>query len=266
VAFREEIAIVRERRPKAVRASWTAADWARGAAVATSVGLFMSVVRAFGTGELPPGRRALFWIAPMLAGTALARATYFGMGQIPWLKTRRTAQLGVGTVLMAALYTPLVVWWVHWPWADAPIRIDLAATFPMVLMISAVMTLLNVLVERRHAQWPTAAAEKPPEVRFLKRLPPALRGAELYALEAEDHYLRLHTSRGTDLVLCRMADAVAELHGMEGFRTHRSWWVARAAVAKAVKADGRAVLTLKSGVEAPVSRTALPALRQAGWV
>jgi len=30
-------------------------------------------------------------------------------------------------------------------------------------------------------------------------------------------------------------------------------------------ADGRAVLTLKSGLEAPVSRTYVKALRQAGW-
>jgi DNA-binding LytR/AlgR family response regulator len=63
-----------------------------------------------------------------------------------------------------------------------------------------------------------------------------------------------------------MADAVAELEGVEGARTHRSWWVARAAVAAAAKADGRAVLTLKSGVAAPVSRTALPALRSEGWL
>ncbi|MFN4104010.1 MAG: hypothetical protein ACK4GB_06940, partial [Tepidimonas sp.] len=41
---------------------------------------------------------------------------------------------------------------------------------------------------------PAPTGASPP--RFLERLPAKLRGAELYAVEAQDHYLRLHTSRG----------------------------------------------------------------------
>ncbi len=63
----------------------------------------------------------------------------------------------------------------------------------------------------------------------------------------------------------RLADAVPELEGIEGARTHRSWWVAKAAVADARRGDGRAVLTLKNGAEAPVSRSYAGALREAGW-
>ncbi len=100
---------------------------------------------------------------------------------------------------------------------------------------------------------------------FLKRLPPKLRGAELYAVEAQDHYLRLHTSRGSDLILMRLADALEELEGLEGARTHRSWWVAREAVQGARREGARAVLQLPGGREAPVSRTYLQALRQDGW-
>ena len=51
--------------------------------------------------------------------------------------------------------------------------------------------------------------------------------AELYAIESEDHYLRVHTSAGQELILMRLADAVRELAGVEGLQTHRSWWVAR---------------------------------------
>ncbi|MDB5460698.1 MAG: DNA-binding response regulator, partial [Caulobacteraceae bacterium] len=90
-------------------------------------------------------------------------------------------------------------------------------------------------------------------------------GGELYAVQAEDHYLRLHTSRGTDLILLRLADAVAELEGIEGAQTHRSWWVAKAAVTDVRRADGRATLTLRNGVEAPVSRSYTGALRDGGW-
>ena len=133
-----------------------------------------------------------------------------------------------------------------------------------VLVVTVAMTALNYLIQRKpeetHAA-PTGAA--PP--RFLDRLPPKLRGAELYAVSAEDHYLRLHTSKGQDLILMRLSDAVAELEGIEGARTHRSWWVAKDAVTGARRGDGRATLSLKGGVEAPVSRAYAGALRAAGW-
>ncbi|MFX8624480.1 LytTR family DNA-binding domain-containing protein, partial [Acinetobacter baumannii] len=83
-----------------------------------------------------------------------------------------------------------------------------------------------------------AAPAGAPPPRFLERLPLKLRGAEIYAVEAEDHYLRLHTSRGSDLILMRLSDAIVELEGLEGARTHRSWWVAKGAVRDAKRGDG----------------------------
>jgi DNA-binding LytR/AlgR family response regulator len=109
-----------------------------------------------------------------------------------------------------------------------------------------------------------AAAPAPP--RFLDRLPPRLRGSDLWAVSAEDHYLRLHTSKGQDLILLRLSDAIAELEGMEGAQTHRSWWVARAAISDVRKGDGGATIRLPDGTEAPVSRTYAKALRERGWI
>ena len=100
---------------------------------------------------------------------------------------------------------------------------------------------------------------------FVERLPVRLRSAELYAIESEDHYLRVHTSAGQELILMRLADAVRELAGVEGLQTHRSWWVAKHGLADVVKGDGRLVLKLKSGAEAPVSRTYAKAVKEAGW-
>jgi DNA-binding LytR/AlgR family response regulator len=99
----------------------------------------------------------------------------------------------------------------------------------------------------------------------MERLPAKLKGAVIYAVSAEDHYLRLHTSKGADLLLMRLADAIVELEGLEGAQTHRSWWVARDAVEGARREGDRAVLVLKGGVEAPVSRPNVKPLKDAGW-
>ena len=131
------------------------------------------------------------------------------------------------------------------------------------LLVSLALTAINMLIETRST---ATGPDAPTPVKFLERLPLKLRGAEVWAVEAEDHYLRLHTSKGQDLILMRLADAVSELDGIEGTQVHRSWWVARDAIADAKRGDGRAVLTLKDGSEVPVSRTYAGELRDKGWI
>jgi DNA-binding LytR/AlgR family response regulator len=140
-----------------------------------------------------------------------------------------------------------------------------AGVLPQVFVSSLVMTGLALFLRVRSTQTHAAPVGAPP-AKFLARLPAKLAGAELFAVEAEDHYLRLHTSRGQDLILMRLSDAIAELEGLEGAQTHRSWWVAKSAVADVTKLDGRAVLTLKDGAEVPVSRGFAKDLRSAGWL
>lgn len=119
---------------------------------------------------------------------------------------------------------------------------------------------------------PRAAVRKPapepgtpPGSRFHARIPPRL-GRDLRALEMEDHYLRIHTALGSDLVLMRMGDAVAELGQAEGLRVHRSWWVARSAV-EAVERDGKSMrLRLAGGLVVPVARDRQGEVRAAGWI
>jgi DNA-binding LytR/AlgR family response regulator len=100
----------------------------------------------------------------------------------------------------------------------------------------------------------------------MQRLPPHLAAARLIALEAEDHYLRVHTDAGSALILMRLSDAVQETGGEDGARCHRSWWVARHAVRSARRHGSVMRLHLDGGLEVPVSRSYLPALRSAGWI
>ncbi|KQY75453.1 LytTR family DNA-binding domain-containing protein [Brevundimonas sp. Root1423] len=100
---------------------------------------------------------------------------------------------------------------------------------------------------------------------ILRHLPPRL-GSDLLCLSMEDHYVRLHTERGSVLVLMSLGQALDELGDLDGLQVHRSWWVARRAV-DAVIEDGRNLrLRLKGGIEAPVSRASVARLRSAGWL
>ena len=112
---------------------------------------------------------------------------------------------------------------------------------------------------------PSSVPETPRQPVFLDRLPAEL-GTGLIALEMEDHYVRAHTMLGSDLVLLRMRDAIAELEGVEGAQVHRSWWVARDAVER-VEREGRNVrLLLPRGLVAPVARSRTAELAAAGWL
>ena len=82
----------------------------------------------------------------------------------------------------------------------------------------------------------------------------------------EDHYVRAHTDLGSDLILTPLKAAVAELADVEGLQVHRSWWVARSAVAAPV-IEGRSYsLRLTNGLEVPVSRASVAKARALGWL
>lgn len=131
-----------------------------------------------------------------------------------------------------------------------------------------------LMVERRLTRAPPDEPLAPPpgapqpstaSPRLLARLPARL-GGEVLALQAEDHYVRVHTRLGSDLLLMRFSDAVEGLGALQGERVHRSWWVARGAVEAAKSRGRRLTLTLANGLEVPVTRGAAAKLRRDGWL
>ncbi len=101
----------------------------------------------------------------------------------------------------------------------------------------------------------------PPPI--LQRVPLPQRG-KLLALIVEDHYVDIVTDKGKALVLMRLADAMRETGDIAGLQIHRSHWVARDAVVKAQRSDGKLLLELSNGLRLPVSRGFLPAVKEAG--
>ncbi|MBL8549806.1 MAG: LytTR family transcriptional regulator DNA-binding domain-containing protein [Hyphomonadaceae bacterium] len=237
----------------------------RNLAVTAAAALFLAFVGAFGI----PGsflRRLAFWLPGMILAGIVGSTLTYALSLIPAL--RRNLWLFVAAAVIAMTPPATVLIWVYWCWSyaqplDGRMLVNIApGVFVVSLAITAIHVILNRAGPATHA--PPAGAEPKP-VRFLDRLPPKLRGADLYAVEAEDHYLRLHTSRGSDLILFRLADAIAELDGLEGAQVHRSWWIARDGVEDIVRDNGRVSLKLKSGALAPVSRPNVRALKDAGW-
>lgn len=80
-------------------------------------------------------------------------------------------------------------------------------------------------------------------------------GHDIVALKAQDHYVEIFTTLGSELVLVRLADAESELEPDSGFRVHRSWWVAERHVLRVTRKQGRIMLILSNGMEVPVSRS-----------
>jgi len=200
----------------------------------------------------------------MLVGALLGQLAAWAVTRIPRATVSRWL---FGALLALALSVPLTL--VVWSYTNAMFETGLTAgslprLFGNVLVISAAMTAIMVAFNSPgRVTYAEPGAPRP--VRFLERLPAKLKGAALYAVSAEDHYLRLHTSKGSDLILMRLADAIAELDGVEGAQTHRSWWVARDAVENARREGDKMVLVLKGGAEAPVSRPNIRPLREARW-
>ena len=148
---------------------------------------------------------------------------------------------------------------------DGPI--DAFGQYASVVLIAVIITGLFYFAER----YAEIAADAPsdsddPVQSFMERLPVKYRAATLYAIASEDHYLRVYTSLGEELILMRLADAVRELSSADGLQVHRSWWIARDGVVDAQRSDGRNLLILPSGVEVPVSRSFRESAKTAGLI
>jgi LytTr DNA-binding domain len=262
--LRETTAPTREAPAAATGASSNAAAWLRNMAIAAAAGVFLALSSAMETGALPLYLRLAYWLPLMLGGALVGHGVAALIRRAPGISANRWVFGAVLTVGIAIPITFIVSGYTSFVFGTRLTPSTLPGVFFSVLVISTAMTAIMIAVN-----WPGrvthASASAPAPVRFLERLPPKLRGGALYAISAEDHYLRLHTSKGADLILMRLADAIVELDGVEGAQTHRSWWVARDAVQSARRDGDRIVLLLKGGAEAPVSRPNVRSLRDAGW-
>ncbi len=232
--------------------------------LAAGAAILFAGVGAFETGEAPPLTRYIYWLPLTFACGALGAWTLDRFGSLASFRDLRQPRFILSLLVMTGVMTLLVFvasglalqgeWTVK----------RLPHLWLQVLLVGGFFFALQLTLEGRREE-ETAADPPAVPLSLEARLPAGLREAEIQAVQAEDHYLRVHTDAGSALILMRLSDAIAELGQLEGAQTHRSWWVARAAIAEARPSRGRARLILKNGVEAPVSRTYARDLRRDGW-
>jgi LytTr DNA-binding domain len=244
-----------------------------GFVVATIAAIFMTISEAMGTGVVPFWPRLLYWVIVMETGAVIGVGVTTGIQAWGRLQQHPIAEVLVISVLIALPLTLGVIGaGIIILGMTRPDSGDVFRNFLLVAFVSAIITGITYAIgSRRKALIALASAEPAPgaapsdDNRFRARLPLHLQSARLLALVSEDHYLRVYTDVGNTMILMRLSDAIAELGSETGAQTHRSWWVARDAVIKAVRGDGKATLTLSDGTEAPVSRTYYRALNGQGW-
>lgn len=250
----------------------TPAEFARRIGAATAAGVFFGLIGPFGSYDAPPIPRVASWLVFCWAGVLLLGAAY----RLSTSWTARTGAPRLFTRLAAASAASLPLAAI----AVVTSRLLMGATadrggwlvwYAQVLAITLPVSLAYVLIETLGRPQEQAAAlsiadrsHVPPEI--LLDLVPARLGRNVVALQMQDHYVRVHTPLGSELVLMSMTTALKALSGVKGRRVHRSWWVARSAV-EAVVSDGRNVrLQLVGGLKAAVARSAVAELRADGWL
>jgi LytTr DNA-binding domain len=251
------------------------------------IGVFLAIIGPFGSIAAPLPERLVTW----LGFAWLGYACYRPMQVVASWGARALALPRWGmltaTCLVATVPMTIAVLAINrqpfgtigWPGLE-----EVVGTYVSVLVIGAAVTVLFNLVQGPRATDPMAvppppapapvsapatasdpALAAPPPNPLFDTLPPEL-GSEVIALEMEDHYVRVHTTLGSALVLMRLRDAMALVGDVEGMQVHRSWWVARGAVEDVLREGRNVRLKLARGIEAPVARANIAPLRDARWI
>lgn len=249
------------------------------------VGFVLGLIGPFGTYQLLPlGPRLAYWLsvvsANWLLADAIVRRVEVLMGDS--VPVRRLLVPIAGACLAAAPATGVVsmangLSGIGWPE-------NLSALFGQVLLLLIAISLpvytwedMREKMKAQSGEPMRANAVATPNLKlddashdsagglalFFARLPKPLEG-RLLCLEMQDHYLVVHHSGGSEMILCRMEDAARELSGL-GMRVHRSWWVAADAVAGVEREGQRTILRLTDDRQVPIGRSFRPDIKAAGW-
>lgn len=228
------------------------------------MGLAMAELGPYRTGEVPQSLLTAYWLLAVI-GTGL------GTIAVERALAPRIEQLWLRILLVSLAVTPPATLYIY---ALNALMLDLPRRWWLwpelawqVLVVMVMLVSFRTLLWRRVIQTRTLVMPPLPDAerRLRMRLSARRRTARLIALQAEDHYVRVHTDQGSELVAMRFADALVELERAHGHRLHRSWWAAGDAIEAVRWSRGSGEARLAGGLTAPISRAYAATLKTAGW-
>lgn len=242
----------------------TAHHLVQGAVISVLAGAVLTILAPLGTHNYSFAMRALYWVGLCFTGgvgAMLSEYAYLKASKktrndtrAPWLIAFWQS---IGATVMVAAFLIIK----DLPGPPTQVAMSLFYIWVIAIVISAIGALRST--QQRGEAGADNHAIRPA---IIDRIKPSLRDAHIYALSAEDHYVRVITSGGEDLVLMRLSDAVKETAPLVGLSPHRSWWVAEAGTDSVTRKDSKIILILKSGQTVPVSRNGAKTVRAAGWL
>ncbi len=141
------------------------------------------------------------------------------------------------------------------------IAVSNAAEVLQTILYAAFIALIVNTIMAIASPSPSAAGNaESPAPALLRRLPFEKRGA-LVSLSVEDHYVRVTTTQGREMILMRLRDAIDETAPIDGLQIHRSHWVALGQIESVVRRGDGAMITTSAGDALPVSRSSMPEVR-----
>jgi hypothetical protein len=229
-----------------------------------ALGLMLSLLGPYRTLDVPPLLRTTYWLLATLGSGLIGIAVDAMLGP-------RIRAFWLRVAAVALVMTPPVTLLVY---ALNALLLDLPRRWWMlpqlawqVLVVALLLMALRALAWRRVVETRTIVVPPLPEAEraFRLRLSAKRRAARLIAVEAEDHYVRVHTDAGSELVSMRFSEAMQDLALAHGYRLHRSWWAFADAIEAVRWKRGSGEARLAGGIVAPVSRRYATALKRAGW-
>ena len=239
---------------------------------------FMGPFGTFSDGGLV--ERITHWWQLLMGAFLLVRPAIYGLGklaQITELPPSATVFWGVVVVSV-----PLAVLWRNVGQDEFRELDGYAGLIPFSLLCSlAVLAVFQWaanadrrIVERRRQSIQAKRdthGEETSDGTSEQTTPPALTGrlssgfrGPVLALQSEDHYVRVHGAKESELLLIRLRDAIREMGDVHGEQVHRSWWVAHDSIAGAESSGRSWTIMLKNGLAVPVARDSVSRLQAAG--
>lgn len=238
-------------------------------ALAMALGLALAWIGPFSSDQADFLPKLGYWIGLLACWSIVVAIVDLAIARIPVVgEARRSVRRPILSAVAALPMLPVTALATIALKGFETTLVELAEMYSQIFVIGwGVLMLTDAILGRdaEPAQAPVAIAgpidaETPPAQsdqqlfpRLVERLPPNLRGP-LVCLRMEDHYVRVHTTRGSALILMRLSDAMAEAAPTPGAQSHRSWWVAADAIEGFERVGRVGQLRLKTGLTAPVSQ------------